>query len=132
MADKLLPHGGGILLEQYDGAQVGPDAISKFPSLREEIEDADGLLHLQLSALARGVRDCILCGDIVLANEILSFVDSALCHPKASPEIENAVALSFVEPWELRQSEVGQALLAEMPATLKQVLLEQERRGGAQ
>src|SRR5262249_51330157 len=127
----VLAHRGGILLERYDGGPFSVDAITRFPTLREELEEDEGLLHLQMSTLARAVGRSVATGNVGLAKDIFAFVDQALRHPKASPEIENAVALSFIEPSDLRKSELGRTLLAGMPPTLKAVLLEQERLGGA-
>jgi hypothetical protein len=45
-------------------------------------------------------------------------------------EIENAIAISFVQPFDLRPSAAGKLVLRAMPGSVRRILLEQEERAG--
>ena len=130
--DTPLADGKGVLVDAYGNAQFSRDVIARFPSLRKDLEfDAD-LLYPQMGTLAVAVREAVLAGDTDLPLQVCTFLDEALSKPNASSEIENAVALSFVEAYELRKAAAGKAVLKLMPESVRRILLEQEERGGAQ
>jgi hypothetical protein len=125
-----LADGKGVLVDTYGSAQFSRDAIARFPSLRDLELDAE-LLHPQMGTLAAAMREAVLAGDTHLPLQICAFVSEALSKPNAISEIENAVATSFVEVYELRSTATGKAVLRLMPDNVRRVL-EQEKRGGAQ
>jgi hypothetical protein len=131
MKDTPLSGGQGVLLEMYDGEQFSRDAIASFPELRAELVQNAGLLHVQMGTLATAVRKGIASGDLVLASQVCVFLDTLLANPRAHPEIENAVAISFVEAAELRNTSVGRLFLDQLPARIREILLQQEVRYGA-
>ena len=99
----------------YDGAALGHDAVQRFPKLQRNLEEADGLIHLIMSALAGAAREALASETPAAANDVFDFVAEALANPRASSEIENAVAISFIEARELRSSEAGCGALSAMP-----------------
>ena len=129
--DTPLADGKGFLVETYGNAQFSRDVIARFPSLRDLELDAE-LLHPQMGTLAAAVREAVRAGDTHLPLEVCAFVGEALSKPNAISEIENAVALSFVEAYELGGTATGRAVLKLMPDHVRGILLEQEKRGGAQ
>jgi len=132
MKDIPLPDGQGVMLEMYESEQFSRDVIDSFPDLRTELVQSAGLLHVQMAALATAVRAGTASGKMVFALQVCSFLNTVLAHPRAHPEIENAVAISFVAAAELRATAVGRSVLDQMPARVREILLEQERRDGAQ
>lgn len=75
MMDTPLPNEKGVLLETYGNEQFSRDVIESFPSLREELEENAGLLHVQMSTLARAVRSAISSGDTELPLQLCGFLD---------------------------------------------------------
>ena len=118
--------------DSYGNAQFSADAISRFPSLKADLEEDAELLHVQMGTLAGAVRVALARGETKHPLEICAFLDEALKNPRAISEIENAVAISFVEAKEFRLSKAGQEVLLGMPVSVRDVLLAQEARGGAQ
>ena len=127
-----LPNNEGVIVQTYGNAEFSRDAMRLFEGLRDELADNADLLHPQMGTLAGAVRRSVESGDIGLSLRICEFLGAVLANPKAISEIENAVAISFVEAHELRATDVGRMLLERMPDRVRSVLLEQERRGGAQ
>jgi hypothetical protein len=126
-----LADGKGIL-DSYGNAEFSRDVIDRFPALRDYLEFNADLLHPQMGTLAAALRRAVESGDTHLPLQICSFLDEALRRPNAIAEIENAVAISFVEAYELHRTPTGEAVFRMMPASVRSVLLEQEQRGGAQ
>jgi hypothetical protein len=131
MKDIPLPDDQGVLLEMYDAGQFSRDVIASFPELRAELVQNAGLLHVQMGTLATAVRKGIASGDLVLALQVCVFLDTLLANPRAHAEIENAVAISFLEAVELRNTTAGRSFLDQLPARIREILREQEIRYGA-
>jgi hypothetical protein len=106
--DTPLADGKGVFVDAYGNAQFSRDVIARFPSLSDLELDAE-LLHPQVGTLAAAVREAVRAGDTHLPLQICMFIDEALSKPNAIAEIENAVALSFVEAYELRATATGKA-----------------------
>jgi hypothetical protein len=130
--DTPLPDGKGVLVETYGNAEFSRDVIQKFSSLQDALEQDAGLLHPQMFTLAVALRRALELGDTGLPMQICGFLDEVLRKRNAISEIENAIAISFVEAHELKVSALGRTVLEKMPEAVRRVLLEQERRGGAQ
>jgi hypothetical protein len=128
--DTPPPDETGVLVSSYGNAEFSRDVIERFPTLRSELEFNAQLLHPQMGALAAAIRDAIASGDTRLPLQVCAFLDEALRKPNAISEIENAVAISFLEAHELRQTATGKTLLERMPESIRSILLEQERRHG--
>ncbi|MCS6289975.1 MAG: hypothetical protein H8K10_13515 [Nitrospira sp.] len=130
--DMPLADQKGFLVDSYGNEQFSRDVIARFPTLRGDLERNADLLHPQMDTLAQALRQRVQSGDTHFPMRICSFLDEALRKPKAISEIGNAVAISFVEACELRKTPTGKAVLRMMPTSVRSILLEQERRGGAQ
>lgn len=130
--DTPLPDDKGVLLQMYGNAEFSRDVVARFPGLREELEENAGLLHVQMGTLAGAVRSAVSFGDTEFPLQVCAFLDHAVQQPRAILEIEVAVAISFVEAYELRNSTTGQTVLTRMPESVRRILLDQEARGGAQ
>jgi len=116
----------------YGNAEFSADAISRFPELRADLEEDANLLHVQMGTLAGAVRTSLAKGDTELPLAICTFLAEILGNARAISEIENAVAISFVEAREFRATSAGTNALSRMPDIVRGVLLAQEARGGAQ
>ena len=69
--------------------------VQTFPALCEEIEEWDGLLHLQMGAFARLTQQAIDQGDFNILDQCF-----ALAHRTfhdADPELKNAFYVSYLE-----------------------------------
>src|SRR5262245_4888736 len=110
-----LADGKGVLVDAYDNAQFSRDVIARFPSLQDDLAFDAELLHPQMGTLAAALRAAVLAGDTGLPLQICAFLDEALRRPNAITQIENAIAISFVEAHELRNTAVGTAVLKLMP-----------------
>ena len=121
-----------MLMKGYGNPEFSRDVMARFPELREALEENAERLHVQMGTLASAVRSAIESGDQQFPVRVCAFLADAVEQPRANPEIENAVAISFVEAYELRESKIGQRVLAWMPERVRRILLEQEARGGAQ
>ena len=129
--DKELPNKQGVLLDMYGDEEFSRDVIRQFPTLRADLEENANLLHIQMGTLAGAVRQALSLGEVDLPLRICQFLDDTLSQPQAISEIENAVAISFVEAREFRDTVTGRVVLDQMPKRVQQILFEQERRGGA-
>ena len=132
MMDTPLPDDNGVLLETYGNEQFSRDVLDAFVDLREELEENANLLHVQMGTLSGAVRSALRSADTEFPLRVCAFLHRALRQPRAIPEIENAIAISFVEAYEFRATPAGQIVLSRMPDRIRQILLEQENRGGAQ
>jgi len=125
-----LPDKKGVLVDTYGSADFSRDVIRKFPMLQAELQEDVGLLHMQMGTLSKIVLQAITSGELVFPLQICEFLDSVLSRECVHPEIENSLAISFIEASALRQSKIGRQLLKKMPSRVEKILIDQERRGG--
>ncbi len=85
------------IVPEYGNSQFSHDVIERFPELREGLEFDANLLHPQMGELAAAVRASIESGESDLPLKICAFLDEVLSRSDAISEIENAVAISFVQ-----------------------------------
>jgi len=76
----------------YGNKEFSDDVILKFGHLSEWLAQDPDLLHVQMSYLA---KICLEQGNHAL--EVLTFLEDALGRGDAISEIENAVAVSFLQ-----------------------------------
>ena len=126
----IMPPGGGAAILGYGSKQFSDDAIESLPELREDLEYERDLLHPQISILASTLRHAVDAGDSALPQKICTFLERALSKQGAVAEIENAIAISFVQPFELRKTPTGRFVLRTMPASVRRIILDQEERSG--
>ena len=71
------------------------DLVQTFPDLKEEIEEWNGLLHVQMGVFARITQEAVEYGDISKIDQCF-----ALAHRMfhdADPELKNALYVSYLE-----------------------------------
>ncbi|MCV2402878.1 hypothetical protein OFY17_08300 [Marinomonas sp. C2222] len=103
----------------YGENDFSRDVVEKFGSDIAELGEESGMLHTQMGILADAIRCNIPC-----KNEILNFIESLLSKNDVILEIENAVAISFLELNELSDLKLQQ----NMPIKLHRLLKEQHFR----
>jgi hypothetical protein len=85
-----------MLIPQYDSIAFSKDAIARWGHLSEDLLDDENLIHTQMGHLGR------LCISVPSeAESILQFLEETMARPDAISEIENAVAISFLDWAEL-------------------------------
>jgi hypothetical protein len=126
--DTALPDDNGVLVDTYGNERFSRDVIDAFPSLRQDLVSSAGVLHVQMALLGELVRRSLDSGDMKLAKRVCVFLDRTLDEPRVSPEITNAIAISFLVPDQLQATEGGCDLLEQMPIRLRAILLEQAAR----
>ena len=85
------------LVPGYNENSFSDDVISRWGPLSEELTDDANLLHPQMAALGR------LClSNSENCSDILRFLEDVLNRNDAIAEIENAIAISFVQWPELK------------------------------
>src|SRR3712207_3074730 len=94
----LLPDGKGVLVEnpeRIDEAKFVALVLGEFPQLKEEFEEAAGLLHLQTAALSRFAQAAMESGDLGTLKRCYDLLAEAM--KRCSFEVENAIYVSFLE-----------------------------------
>ena len=94
------------------------ELLSKeFPSLRSELGNWPGLIHLQSSQFARFTQEAINCGNELLVRRCFDIADT--CLEKSDSELENAISVSYLEHLDLDSAE-GYRAKDTMPRNLFQ------------
>ena len=85
-------------VQGYDEARFSADVIARWGDLSEELTDHAELLHPQMAALGR------LCVEIPsVCSDVMMFLGEVLAKRDAISEIENAIAISFMQWPELKE-----------------------------
>jgi len=103
----------------YNEAQFSKDVISRWGHIDDCLIDDEGLLHVQMAHLGRVCKN-----NPKIAPEIFEFLEALLHRNDAISEIENAVAISFLDWPEVREC----GFQDKLPPTLKQTIEEQWKR----
>lgn len=103
----------------YGEMEFSCDVISKFGASAPGLAENAGMLHTQMSFLAELVRERGPC-----RQEIFGFLEALLEQKDTISEIENAVAISFIELPELP----GLGIEGKVPPRVLRVLEEQDAR----
>jgi hypothetical protein len=122
---KQLAKSKGVLMEEpeYFGARCFSDeAIRRFPELATELAQDVELLHVQMGTLASAARSAFETGDTALARRVFDFLDEILARQRLHPEVENAMATSFMLPADFEASETGRQMWQSLPERLRHVL----------
>jgi len=110
------------LVAGYNEDSFSDDVISRWGPLSEELRDDANLLHPQMAALGR------LCqSNSENCSDILRFLEGVLNRNDAIAEIENAIAISFLQWPELKAMADG---LEVAPRVVQVVQTQWERFGG--
>jgi hypothetical protein len=122
---KPLPQNHGILAEEpeYFGARCfSEEAVARFPELAAQLTPDAGSLHLQMGTLGSATRVAIETGNAAFFTRVFNFLSDILTRPRLHPEVENAVALSFLTPADLQRSDSGRRAWLSLPERLKHAL----------
>ena len=93
--------------------------LKHFPEVAEEIEDDEGLVHVEMSSLERLANSCIKNGDMDYLKKIYEFVGDLGRHEKeVEPNIINAVHVSFLEGLNFANKNHGEAAKKLLPPVL--------------
>ena len=79
----------------YTAAQFIEQLAAEFPELRGDIEEEDGLLHLQMAVFARSTQGAIDAGDTDTLRRHFAFADRFFHH--SADDLENALNVSYLE-----------------------------------
>ena len=103
-----------ILVHGYNENSFSKDVVSRWGMLSDELADDKNLLHPQMFALSR------LCLENPDArNDILVFLEELLVRKDAISEIENAIAISFLQWPELDSMGVGATIAPKVADVVK-------------
>ena len=92
LAESVMCPNQSMQVPQYDAAAFSADVIDNWGHLSSALREDQGELHSQMHALGD------LCKrEPSAGREILVFLENVLVDPHASSEIENAVAISFLD-----------------------------------
>jgi len=86
-----------IIKKLYDEEAFSEEVISRWGEMIPCLKEDPNLLHVQMGYLAHGVRESFSSGDLKLGRDILAFLESLLSRHDTIGEIENAIAISFLE-----------------------------------
>ena len=70
-------------------------ALAEFPSLTDEFAENEGLFHVQMGIFSRIARAAIERGDFSTLKRCYNLADETMGN--ASPSVENAIFVSFLE-----------------------------------
>ena len=94
-----------MLVREYDAKAFSDDVVARWGHLSEELAEDAELLHVQMGHLG---RLCVARSELAL--DVLRFLDGAVRLPHASSEIENAIAISFLDWPEVQALGLADAL----------------------
>jgi hypothetical protein len=118
--ERRLPLGAKVLTPTgYDEAAFSRDVIARWGHIDDALIDDERLLHVQMAHLGRVSRTSAKA-----ASEIFEFLEGLLARKDAISEIENAVAISFLDWSEIE--ELG--LASQLPPKLRQTIQNQWER----
>ena len=92
--------------------------LAEFPDLRDDIEDCDGQLHMEMEAFARFTQDAKARGDLAAYERCLTFADRIFAG--ADSTLSGAFRMSYLEHLEFEGSR-GPAAWQLLPQRLQNV-----------
>jgi hypothetical protein len=96
------------MAERIDHPRFIALLTERFPAVAGDIDDCSrGLLHLEMAALARATQAAIDSGDRETMRQHFEFIDKVFC--QATPDVENAVWVSYLENLRFESGTVGTA-----------------------
>jgi hypothetical protein len=99
-----------------DAASFRNLVLNEFPTLRQEFEEWDGLIHLQASEFMRFTQDAIEARSFEVVSKCFEIAAAALV--EGEDGLRNAIYVSFLEHLDLR-SDAGKQATQLMPVELK-------------
>ncbi|MES9853611.1 MAG: hypothetical protein ABW170_17480 [Candidatus Thiodiazotropha sp. L084R] len=96
--------------------------MKHFPEVSEEIEDDEGLIHLEMGSLERLVNHCIENESFDYLNKIYEFIGDLARHQReVEPGIINAINVSFLEGLNFDNRKNGEKAKKLLPPVLLQM-----------
>jgi hypothetical protein len=93
--------------------------LKHFPEVSEEIEDDEGLVHLEMASLERLANCCIKSGDLNYLKRIYEFVGDLGRHQsEVDPDVINAIHVSFLEGLNFENKKNGEKAKTMLPPVL--------------
>jgi len=108
----------------YDEKAFSKDVIARWGDINDYLIDDENLLHLQMAHLGRTIAESFEKSDGKVGEEIFQFLESVLARKDAISEIENAIAISFLDYSELE----ALGIVNQAPSTILQIAKEQKER----
>ena len=102
----------------YTRQEFVTSLLAEFPGLREDIEDCDGQLQLEMEAFTRYTQDAKTRGDMAMYERCLAFADRLFAG--ADSALVGAFRMSFLEHLEFEGSR-GPAAWQLLPPRLQNV-----------
>lgn len=126
------------MLEPFDFKIDEPEfrrlLLKHFPEVEEEVEDDEGLIHLEMSSLERLANSCIKNGNLDYLRKIYEFIGDISRHQKnVEPYVINAVHVSFLEGLNFANKQYGEEakrLLPEVLLSMWESQMEHNRKIG--
>ena len=97
-------------------------ALAEFPQLNEELAEEDVLLHLQMAAFSRLAQAAIERNDPDTLVKCYGFLAEVM--KSATPDVENAIYVSFLENLDFESSPDGAEAKRLLPPELQKALAE--------
>ena len=91
--------------------------LDEFPTLREDFEEWDGLIHLQVSEFKRFTEKAIKAHSTEVISKCFEIATAAL--REGDNGLRNAIYVSYLESLDLR-SDAGKQAIQLMPELLRQ------------
>ncbi len=108
-----------------DEAKFLAMALAEFPSLADEFGEDEGLFHVQMGTFSNVAKEAIERGDYTTLQRCYKIADDAI--KNATPNVENAVYVSFLEHLYFEGSPYGAEAKRLLPPKLSQMLVELEK-----
>ena len=120
-----LPDGKGLIAENPNRlaqARFVQLVLTEFPQLREEFDEAEGLLHLEMATFSRFAQRAIERNDLDTLKGCYRLLAGIM--KTAPPEVENAIYVSFLEHLDFERSAYGAEARHLLPPVLMKALAE--------
>lgn len=96
--------------------------LKHFPELSPEIDEFDGLVHLEMCALEGLANKFIKAGDLKALSKVYEFVgDLARHQSELHPDVINAIHVSFLEGLHFENERFGESAKISLPAVLRKM-----------
>ena len=107
----------GQFVSEVNDADFEKLVLSEFPDLREDFEEWEGLINLQVSDFCRFTQAAIEAGSFEMVSRCFEIANAALVQGDES--LRNAMYVSYLEHLDLR-SDLGKQAAQLMPSQLRQ------------
>ena len=127
MGEILLQNMNGVLIvspDRVDEAKFLAMVLAEFPNLADEFAEDEGLFHVQMGTFSNVAKEAIERGDYATLQRCYKIADDAM--KSATPSVENAIYVSFLEHLYFEGSPYGAEARRLLPPKLSEMLVELE------